>query len=315
GSTAPYTAAGGLDGDFVCGALGFNAGWYIDDNGKVAYGPLAPGYKEYLTIMNRWYQEGLLDKNFATNDGEAVKANMLNGHSGMTLGFIGGNLGTWMNAMKDKDPKYEIVVSQYPTLKKGEKVKFAQKDWTFNSWSTAISTACKNPELAAKFLNFGYTEEGELLYNFGIEGVSYNMVNGYPTYTDIILKNPNNLSVAEAMSIYHRAAYADGPFIQRKEYIEQFMQLPQQLEALKLLSQADPYPNKYPPATTTPEESQELAKIESDLNTYVDEMKLKFIIGTEPLSSFDTFIEEIKAMNVDRAIELRQAAVDRYNKR
>jgi len=195
------------------------------------------------------------------NDTIAVKANMLNGNSGMTIGFLGGNLGTWMNAMKEKYPSYELVASSYPTLNKGEKVKFAQKDWKFNGWSTAITTSCKNVELAARFLNYGYTEEGHKLYNYGIEGVSYEMVNGYPTYTDEIM-NHSTLSVAEAMSIYHRAAYADGPFIQSKEYLEQYMILPQQKEALKLLSQADPYPNKYPPATTTPEEAQELATIE-----------------------------------------------------
>ncbi|WP_237266334.1 extracellular solute-binding protein [Thermoclostridium stercorarium] len=314
GATVPFTITKNLDENFVAGALGFSLNWYIDDNGKVAYGRLHPNYKEYLTIMHRWYEEGLLDNNFATNDGDAIKANMLNSTSGLTIGFLSGNMGTWMNAMKDKDPNYELVASQYPTLNKGEKVKFAQKDWKFNGWSTAITTSCQNPELAAKFLNYGYTEEGEMLYNFGIEGVSYEMVNGYPTYTDAVMKHPT-FSVAEALSVYTRTAYADGPFIQRKEYIEQVMQLPQQKEALQILIQADPYPNKYPPATTTPEEAQELATIESDINTYVDEMTLRFIIGTEPLSNFDKFVETVKSMNIDRAIEIRQKSVDRYNNR
>jgi len=314
GADAPYTFAKNLDGDFICGALGFNLGWYIGDDQKVAYGPLAPKFKEYLTIMNRWYKSGLIDANFATNDGNAVKANMLNGKSGLTLGFLGGNMGTWMSAMKETDPNYEIVGAQFPTINKGEPVKFAQKDWIFNAWSTAISKNCNNPELAAKFLDYGYTQQGDMLYNFGIDGVSYNVINGYPTYTDTVMKS-SNLSVAEAMAQYQRATYANGPFVQRKEYIEQFYLMPQQLDALKLLSKADPYPHKYPPATATAEESQELAAIEGDINTYVNEMILMFVLGTEPLDNVDGFISELKRMNIDRAIQIRQASVDRYNSR
>lgn len=315
GATAPLTAAKSLDPNFIAGAYGFSTGWYINDNKKVAYGPLASKYKDYLTLMNKWYKAGLLDKNYASNDGNAVKANMLNGKSGVTLGFIGGNMGTWINAMKGKDSKYDLVASQYPTLNKGEKVKFAQKDFKYNGWTAAISTSCKNPELAARLLDYGYSEKGEMLYNFGIEGTSYKMVNGYPTYTDTIMKNPNNLSIGDAMAQYQRACYADGPFIQRKEYVQQFLALPEQQDALKILTKADPTPNQYPPATTNSQESQELASIEGDINTYVSEMTVKFILGTEPLSNYDSFVTKLKSMKIDRAIQIRQAAVDRYNKR
>lgn len=320
GATAPFTITKKnppevIDRFFVSGAYGFSTTWYIDDNKKVAYGPLAPKFKDYLNRLNKWYQEGLIDKNFPTNDGNAVKANMLNGKSGASIGFLGGDMGTWMNSMKDKDSKYEIVAAPYPSLNKGEKVKYVQKDWKFNAFTTAITASCKNPELATMFLDYGYSEKGDMLYNFGIEGVSYKMVSGYPTYTDTVMKNQNSLSIAEAMAQYQRSPYANGPFVQRKEYIEQYYILPQQKDALKLLAQADPYPNQYPPASATTEESQELATIEGDINTYVSEMTLKFILGTEPLSNFDSFISKLKTMKVDRAIELRQAAVDRYNKR
>jgi putative aldouronate transport system substrate-binding protein len=227
--------------------------------------------------------------------------------------MLGGGIGTYMNAMKDKDPKFELIGVQYPTANKGDKVKFAQKEWKVNA-EAAITVNCKNPDIAARLLDYGYTEKGQMLYNFGTEGVSFKMVNGYPTYQDVIMNNPDKLSIGDAIAKYSRGSY-DGPFVQRKEYIEQFMALPQQKETLKIWSKADTYPNQYPKATLTPEESSEVATIESDINTYAKEMQLKFIMGSEPLSNVEKFQAQLKTMKIDRAIQLRQAAVERYNKR
>ncbi len=50
----------------------------------------------------------------------------------------------------------------------------------------------------------------------------------------------------------------------------------------------------------------------TDIKTYADEFKLKFIMGTEPLENFPQFVENIQKMNIDRAIEIQQAAYDRF---
>jgi len=67
-----------------------------------------------------------------------------------------------------------------------------------------------------------------------------------------------------------------------------------------------------PPITLSPDEGNESARIMNDVNTYRDEMVAKFIMGTEPLSNYDAFINTIKGMGLDRAIQLQQDALDRY---
>jgi putative aldouronate transport system substrate-binding protein len=62
----------------------------------------------------------------------------------------------------------------------------------------------------------------------------------------------------------------------------------------------------------TSEESRELANIMTDINTYRDEMTLKFIVGQEPIENFDNFVATIKKMNIDKAIEIKTAALSRY---
>jgi putative aldouronate transport system substrate-binding protein len=53
----------------------------------------------------------------------------------------------------------------------------------------------------------------------------------------------------------------------------------------------------------------------NDINTLVDEMSLKIVLGTDPIEAFDKYVEKMKSLNLDRAIEIQQAALDRYNSR
>ena len=153
-----------------------------------------------------------------------------------------------------------------------------------------------------------------MFYNFGNEGLTYKMVDGYPKYTELIMKNSEGLSNTQVMSKYMRG-HTNGPFVQDKRYIEQYYERPQQKEAMVNWKKNNF--NKYimPPVTPTPKESEELSKILNDLTTYTDEMTLKFIMGVEPLENFDQYVAQIKKLGIDKALKIYQAALTRYNKR
>ena len=63
------------------------------------------------------------------------------------------------------------------------------------------------------------------------------------------------------------------------------------------------------------EESARYSAIMSDVETYLNEIVVKFIIGSEPLANFDNFRDTVASLNLDDAIQIRQDAVDRYNNR
>ena len=53
-----------------------------------------------------------------------------------------------------------------------------------------------------------------------------------------------------------------------------------------------------------------------DIGTYVSEMTIQYITGLEPLDTFESkYLETLKSMNVERAIEMRQEALDDFNAR
>ncbi|KQX45989.1 extracellular solute-binding protein [Paenibacillus sp. Root444D2] len=296
------------------GAFGVTRDFYID-NGTIKFGPAEKGYKDFLATFHKWYEEGLIDKNFATADGKALDANMASGATGVTVQNAGGGIGKWQPLITAKDAKGVLIGAPYPVLKKGDIAMYGQKDPANSPGGmVAITASSKNIETAAKLLDYGYSEDGHNYFNFGTEGVSYKMENGYPKYTDLLMKNPDKLAPAQALSLYIRGNY-NGPFVQDKRYIEQYLALQTQRDAVTTWQKTDVDKHKLPPITATPEESTELAKIMTDLNTLVDEMTLKIILGTEPVDSFDKYMEKFKSVKLSRALEIKKASLDRYNKR
>ena len=51
----------------------------------------------------------------------------------------------------------------------------------------------------------------------------------------------------------------------------------------------------------------------SDIETFLDEMTVKYITGEYSFDSYDTdFVEALKGMNIDQCIEIYQDAYDEY---
>ncbi|MCM3786143.1 extracellular solute-binding protein [Neobacillus mesonae] len=321
GAAAPFTVVSkprffndSGNGAFL-GAFGVTRGFYQVD-GQVKFGPAEPGFKEYLRLFNSWYKEGLIDKNIATTDLKAVDSNIASGETGATVGNTGGGIGKWQPLVEANDPDGVLVAAPYPVLNKGEVPMFGQRNQAYSSEGTvAITSMAKNPELAVKMLDYGYSEEGHMFFNFGQEGVSYNLTeDGYPQFTELLLKNPDNLAPAQAISMYARSSY-NGPFVQDKRYIEQYLALETQREAVDIWNKTDSEKYNLPPITPNPEESSEYATIMNDINTLVDEMTIKIILGTDPIDEFEDYVAKMKQLNLDRAIEIQMAALERYNER
>ena len=295
-------------GPFI-GAYDTYAGLYIRD-GKVVYGPTDDSFKDFLTQFNAWFSEGLLDADFATVDGATMQSNILNGVSGATYGSCGSGIGKWMAAAPNDT--FNLTGAKYPVLNKGDKPQFGNYEFPVTGAKTAVITVdAKNKDVCAKLLDFAYGEEGKMLYNFGIEGESYNMVDGYPKYTEEITANPEGLSMSVSLARY-ALSQDTGAFVQDKRYMEQYAQLPQQKAALENWMYTDMKEHLMPNVSLTLEQQNELSTVVENINTYTSEMMAKFIMGVEPIENFDAFREQLKTRGLDKYLEYQQQAYDRF---
>jgi putative aldouronate transport system substrate-binding protein len=304
---------GGFNNHAFVGAWGVTTGFY-QDGGAVKYGPQQPEFKEFLNTMVSWYKEGLIDPDSISFDLKALDAKVTSGQIGTAVMNVGGGIGKYMGLMKEKDPNFKIVGVPYPVLKAGEKPQLGQRDNIYpGSNSAAITSANKHVEETVKLLDYAYGEAGHMLFNFGVEGLTYTLDNGYPKFSDLIMKNPDKLPLAQSMSAHFRSNFA-GPFVQDKRYIEQYFQLPEQQDAYKIW-QEPTNEKQMPPVTANQDESRQFAKIMTEVNTRFDEVFAQVLSGAQPIEAWDTFVGELKQLGIDDAVAVQQAALDRYNKR
>lgn len=282
----------------------------LDGNGKVVYGAITDNYKEYMQLMKQWYDEGLIDPDITTIKSDLITSRMTSGEGGSNYAWAGSGMQAVQLAGKELTPGFEFAACPYPS-NNGVAAKAGYTSLRYSGMGASITTDCKDIEAVARFLDFGYSVEGRRVYNYGVEGESYTMVNGVPTYTDVVLKNPDGLGISAAISAYARSTYA-GPFVQELNYYTQYLQEPSVKLAPSTWTVDTAADYILPSVTLTPEEAEEAATILADVNTYVNETVMKFFLGTMSFDEWDTFVKEAKAFGLDRAIEIYQNAYDRF---
>lgn len=174
------------------------------EDGKVTSGVLTDGYKDYLDTMRQWYSEGLINPNFTSfnyylDTPGSVENNECLLYS-IVLSAFSGNGYSQMHMINNADAYLGPITA--PLLNEGdEPVQCAER--IIAKDSIFITTSCENPELAAKWLDFQYSEQGELLNWYGIEGETYELDDqGIPQFTDTVLNDPNGTSPGDVLQKY-----------------------------------------------------------------------------------------------------------------
>ena len=305
-----YAAGAFLRHAFI-GAWGLTMGFY-QVNGTVMFGALQPEFKDFAQTMRTWFSEGLIDPDFASTDQNGFDAKVTSGRLGSLVTLGGNGIGKYLGLMKD--PAVKLIGAPYPVLKAGDKPLLGQRDdYYAGTGSVAITSANKHVPETIKELDYGYSDDGHLLFNFGIEGTSYTMDNGYPRYTAELMRNPQGLPPAQAMSRYIRGNF-NGPFVQDTRYIEQYFELPAQKDALKTwLEPSDE--RQMPPVTPTQDESKKYASVMNDVNAKYQEVFTRVLTGADSTDTLAGLPAQLRQIGIDDAIKIQQAALDRFNKR
>lgn len=281
--------------------------YYIDEN-KVKFGPFEDGYKEFVTTMASWYTEGLLDTDLAAVDKKTVQAKFANSEAGVAIQQMN-NVQSCVDAMALSDPSAKIVAVSSLVRNKGDKPKFSHFWKVFDGgFEMALTTQCKNVEVACRFMDYLYRKEGINLTAYGTEGVSYEAdENGnFVKFTDLVLNNPNGDTPSTVRGYFAQPSNWTYPSRDLNYFVSDELK-----EVLKTWT-ADMSEHVLPPITHTTEESSIVSQKYSEIDTYCREMITKFILGTENLENWDKFIEAIKKLGAEEVLQLKQVAYDRY---
>lgn len=128
---------------------------------------------------------------------------------------------------------------------------------------------------------------------------------------DLIMNNPDGMSVAQALAAYTRAS-TSGAGIQSEDYIDQYYAQDNQKKALELSMKTDMGEHMFPPTSVSEENQDRYSEIMSQVKTLADEMEASFICGTTPMSEWDSYQQKLKDAGIEEAVQMMQEAYDTY---
>ena len=161
-----------------------NGQWIIDDEYNVHYKHVTDEEKEYFKWLCRMYNEGILDPNFATQTDDDYIAKVASGR------VVAITDAEWhysqCEATLVADGKVDQTYVGLPvTLREDQVEKALMYQGTTVGWGIGITKSCEDPVRAIKFLDYLCSDEGQILYHWGIEGENYFLDdNGQPYRTD-----------------------------------------------------------------------------------------------------------------------------------
>ena len=161
-----------------------NGQWIIDDEYNVHYKHVTDEEKEYFKWLCRMYNEGILDPNFATQTDDDYIAKVASGR------VVAITDAEWhysqCEATLVADGKVDQTYVGLPvTLREDQVEKALLYQGTTVGWGMAITKSCEDPVRAIKFLDYLCSDEGQILYHWGIEGENYFLDDdGQPYRTD-----------------------------------------------------------------------------------------------------------------------------------
>ncbi|MDR0555309.1 MAG: extracellular solute-binding protein [Treponema sp.] len=152
---------------------GVSDGYNITAEGKILHEIETDWAWRRVQYMRRLLSEGLMDKEFFTMD----TTRALEYYTGNS-GAIMGDVHNYVPLIRDQGGWIPIP---YMTDWNGNNRRVTNGKGAYGAW--AVSADAKNPREIFAFMDYMSTQEGQLFATYGLEGLTFNLVNGKPRVT------------------------------------------------------------------------------------------------------------------------------------
>ncbi|OAS17899.1 extracellular solute-binding protein [Paenibacillus oryzisoli] len=174
----------GFNGSFNFVMFGYGlpyGDWVLDSAGKVVPIFEHPAFKQSVQYLRKLWDEKLIDPEFLLNDTQQREQKFFQSK----VGFMGTPLFRHVNRLETSlqkvNPQGKLGFMAPPAGPEGKRgMASAPKGGLF----TAITKNAKDPQKAAKLIEFMLSKEGRSLLELGIEGVHYTKAGDKITYNE-----------------------------------------------------------------------------------------------------------------------------------
>lgn len=136
-------------------------------------------YLSWLKMFRRLGEEGYLANDIFVDQRTQMEEKLAQGRYFCML-YQRTDVAAQQKTLYEKDPNSIYMAVDGPKNLSGDDPELPTTD--INGWTvTMISKNCKNPKRAIEFINYMMSEEGQMMIYLGVEGETYDMVDGVAT--------------------------------------------------------------------------------------------------------------------------------------
>lgn len=312
--------AGGAFLQMVGNAYGTNAGWnyqtfnqgaYWDSTtSQFVYAASMPQYQQMVTLLNGWYNKGLIDpESFTQADAQAL-AKFTSGKS-FAISENAQYVATDQKALPAGQTVGKLPVPLGPT---GATVVGSRLEN-----GMMISTkAANSPNFVAmmQFIDWlWYSDAGQIFARWGVQGLTYTGSVADGTFAlepnvDWSGLHPNAKIEINAQYGFYNGVFSYGGSTQLLD--TQFP--PAELAFQKVMDTRTPEPLP-PPGPLSTLQNQQATLTGTSLMAYVQGQTLDFILGKRPLSQWSQFQSELAGKGTSSFLNTFNTAYQTYNKK
>ena len=294
---------------------GIEETFFAEDN-TVKFGATDARMKDALTWLNKCYANGLIDEEYLTLSKNDWYSRWTDGATERV--FMGYDWSAYIDNVTNLFANTDSTVHIVGVAPMAGPTGIAQTRDQLQpitvdeDWNAAIFVGASEEQIKAamKLFDYLYSEEGMMLLNFGVKGVHYDVdENGKLYYTDLIMHNPDGLSAQDALRQYGIQSMLT--LCQDARYERAFVS-DEVNRTRDLYEQNGHIGPAFPTLAFTDDEQDVIRAKYTDIETYVNEMIDKFIMGKEPLDSFDAFVQKVNDMGIADVLAVYQNAYNRY---
>lgn len=282
-----------------------NANFDLGEDDNIRFYANTDEYKQLLEYLNKLYTEGLIDQEIfagdwghftglAGEDSEVFSSYVFYD----PIDFFGEDVGSaWDSLAALEGPE-------------GFKDYHKVSPSVWDPANLVITSENEHPEATVRWMDYFYSEEGSQLYYMGVEGETFEVVDGEQKYLDEIL-NPESGTFEQAI-VKDLTWIGSINGIITADYFAGGESLPPSMEAAEKIEPFTP-DEIWPSFTFTAEENDVLQANGNDVGQHVEEMRDKFISGQADLDKdWDNYLEVLESQGIEQVIEVYQNAFDRY---
>lgn len=341
-----YPLGGGANGDdprsYILNALGFLTPYNSDRGYNIALrnGEMViPGgdetYREFLRIMHQLYEDEIINPSFFSMEKTAIDAMIAENKNGA--------IPIYPYLATPEVEKFQQWTSGYPLTSQWNDTKQWLKAAGMKIGGCVVSASCANPELVCRWIDFFFGDLGHLYQWNGpaannddcmglTKGYVINPETGASTYVDVTDGTyESNLvrNYAQMMGffdVFGARGHALGhPEITELNIMQKFYGA-ELTESTYDLTNGDQHYRHSMLEAMTPYETGDfpyiiyfddetnniLSDLSSVINPYIETETAKFITGVRDLSEFDSYLEELEALDFSTYLGYYQEAYAAY---